>query len=112
MSVIRSASISAQRAAASAPEPSETRNSVSQSAFLRRVKGVESNHRVQSTTFKLGPDEVMHVECPCGSSHYLLLSNDDIDEQDHGIIHASADRMIVHVHNLATVEREFTIIWA
>jgi hypothetical protein len=85
---------------------------VSQSAFLRRVKGVESNHRVQSTTFKLGPDEVMHVECPRGSSHYLLLTSDDIDEQDHGIIHASADRMIVHVHNLANVEREFTIIWA
>lgn len=107
MSVIRSASTPR-----GTPESVENPGVSQQIVSLRRVEGVESNHKVQSTSFKLGPDEVMHVECPRGSSHYLLLTNDDIDEQDHGFITSSVERMIVHVHNLANVEREFTVIWA
>lgn len=108
--IIRSSSSGSSSGSSS--QPATKPDSESEASRLTRMKGLESTHAVHSIAFKLGPNGVADFECPSRNFHYLLLSNDDIDEQDHGIVHSGEALTILHVHNLATVEREFTVIWA
>lgn len=124
MSVIRSASISAQRAAASAPEPSETRigvcaslaTGVSQSVFERRVHSVESSQPMRSHCFTMAPASAMFVELPqpkCvqQSLRYQLLVEDELGQLEHSVSQVTIESATILVRNHADVERRIYILW-
>lgn len=116
MSVIRSASISAQRAAASAPEPSETRIGVSHSVFERRVHSVDSSQPMRSHCFTMAPASAMFVELPqpkCvqQSLRYQLLVEDELGQLEHSVSQVTIESATILVRNHADVERRIYILW-
>ena len=105
MSVIRSASISAQRAAAAA----ETRSEV----FERRVHSVESSQPMHSHCFTMTPTSDMFIELPQPKQplRYQLLVEDKLDQLEHNIGLVTAESVTILVRNLADVERRIYILW-
>lgn len=102
MSVIRSASISAQRAA-------DTRTEV----FERRVHSVESSQPMRSHRFSMAPASDMFVELPQPKQplRYQLLVEDELGQLEHSVSLVTAESVTILVQNHADVERRIYVLW-